>query len=387
MENKANTLSLSFNDKNVILIGTAHVSEESARQVARVIEEERPDTVCIELCKSRYDAMTKKDQWRETDLIKVIKEKKVFLLFSNLLLSSFQKRIGKKLGVRPGEEVLTAINCANSVGARIHLADRDIRVTLSRTWRLMGLKSKFKLLAQLLGSASELDDIKEQDIEKMKDTDVLEGILSEIGETLPAVRQVLIDERDQYLAHKIRSAPGKKIVAVVGAGHVPGIQANWERPIDIKALETIPPKGKTVSILKWSLPTLIIGLMIAGFFIGGKTGGTQMVKWWFLANGFFSGLGAVLALAHPLTILSAIIAAPITSLNPMIAAGWVAGMVEVFMGKPKVKDFEALPLDITSAKGFWRNRITRILLVVILTNLGSAVGTFIAIPFMLKVFT
>lgn len=387
MTNNDNKHRLAFKDKDIILLGTAHVSKESADLVARVIEEERPDTVCIELCEARYQAVTQKNKWQNTDLIKVIKEKKAFLLLSNLMLSSFQKKIGQKLGIKPGQEMLQAIETAKSVEAQIHLADRNIRTTLSRTWRLMGLWTKIKLLAQFVASiGGGIDDITEEDIEEMKKKDVLETLLSEIGQALPEVRSILIDERDQYLAEKIRTAPGKKIVAVVGAGHVPGIQKYWNKEIDIEALDQMPPKGRLSGILKWGIPALIIGLIVAGFFFAGSAGGVHMIKWWVLANAVFAGLGAAIALAHPLTVLSAIAAAPLTSLNPMIAAGWVSGLVETFLGKPKVRDFESLPEDIVSAKGFWSNKITKILLVVVFTNIGSSIGTFVALPMMIKVF-
>ncbi len=387
MTNNDNIHRLTFEDKEITLIGTAHVSRESADLVVKVIEEEKPDTVCVELCESRYKAIKQKNRWQNTDLIKVIREKKSFLLLSNLLLTSFQKKIGQKLGIKPGEEMIRAMDSADSVGAHIHLADRDIRITLSRTWRLMGLWTKMKLLAQLVTSMGEMDSIKEEDIEKMKDKDVLETLLSEIGKTLPELRRILIDERDKYLTEKIRSAPGKRIVAVVGAGHVPGIKRGWNEAIDLNALDELPPKGKLFSFLKWGIPALVVGLIVLGFFYAGASAGTHMIKWWVLANAVFAGLGAAIALAHPLTILSAIVASPITSLNPMIAAGWVAGLVETFIGKPKVKDFENLPADILSLKGFWKNKITRILLIVVFTNLGSSLGAFVAIPLMARVFT
>jgi len=377
---------LSTEDKEIILVGTAHVSTESADLVERVIEEEKPDTVAVELCQSRYQAMTDKNRWQETDLIKVIKEKKAFLLLSNLMLASFQKKIGKKLGIKPGEEMLRAINTAKDMEADIHLADRDVRTTLSRTWRLMGCWTKIKLLFQLITSMGDVEDIEKEDIEKLKEQDVLETLLSELGKTLPDLQRVLIDERDQYLAHKIRTAPGEKIVAVVGAGHIPGIKKYWEEPVDIAALEVIPPKGKWGGFLKWGIPTLVILLIILGFHMAGASAGADMIKWWVLANAVLAGLGAAVAMAHPLTVAAAFIASPITSLNPMVAAGWVAGLVQVFLVKPKVKDFQRLPEDIVSVKGFWKNKITRILLIVVLTNLGSSLGAFVAIPLMAKAF-
>ena len=385
MANNHNLTHLKFNEKEFILVGTAHVSKESARLAKSVIEEEKPDTVCVELCQSRFQAIRQKDRWQDTDIIKVIKEKNSFLLLSNLLLASFQKRIAKQFDVKPGEEMITAITTAESTGAQIHLADRDIRTTLSRTWRVMGFWSKIKLVFQLMLSLGQLDEIKEEDIEKMKQQDVLETLLAEVGKSLPALKSIVIDERDQYLAEKIRTAPGNKIVAVVGAGHIPGIQKYWDSDIDTRALEQLPPKGKLIGILKWLIPVAIVGLFIAGFFYGGTKAGTDMIIWWILANGILAGVGAIIALAHPVTILASILAAPLTSLNPMIAAGWVSGLVEAFSRKPKVKDLERLPEDILSVRGFWKNNVTRILLVVVFTNLGSSLGTFIAFPVIVKV--
>lgn len=374
-----------FENKEIILLGTAHVSKESAQLVKDVIEEEKPDTVCVELCESRYQAIRQKEMWQDTDIVKVIREKKSFLLLANLLLASFQKRIAKKLNIKPGQEMIQAIETGEAVGAKIHLADRDIRITLSRTWRTMGLWSKLKLFFQLILSIGEVDEISEEDIEKMKQKDVLETLLADVGKSLPVVKDILIDERDQYLAHKIRTAPGNKIVAVVGAGHVPGIKKYWNADVDIKTLDHLPVKGKTFGILKWIIPAAILLLLFSGFFYGGVNTGKDMIKWWILANGLLAGLGALIAFAHPLTILSSVLAAPLTSLNPMIAAGWVSGLVEAFSRKPKVKDIENLPEDILSIRGFWKNKVTRILLVVVFTNLGSALGTFVAIPLMWKV--
>ncbi|MBW2364859.1 MAG: TraB/GumN family protein [Deltaproteobacteria bacterium] len=376
---------LNYQDKEIILLGTAHVSKESVKLVIETINEEKPDTVCVELCESRFQSIRQKERWQDTDIIKVIKEKKSFLLLANLLLASFQKRIAKKLGINPGEEMLKAIETGEAVGAAIHLADRDIRTTLARTWRAMGFFGKIKLMFQILLSASEIEDIKEEDVEKMKQEDMLESLLSEIGKSLPALKKILIDERNEYLAYKIRTAPGDKILAVVGAGHVPGIKEHFNDNIDIQTLEEFPPKRKISGTLKWILPMAILALFVLGFFYGGSKAGTDMIMWWILANGFFAGLGAVIALAHPLTILSAIFAAPLTSLNPMIAAGWVAGLVEALSRKPKVRDLENLPEDILSFKGFWKNKVTRILLVVVFANIGSSIGTFIAFPFLLKV--
>ena len=377
---------LTAGDKEITLVGTAHVSRESVSLVRAVIEQETPETVAVELCPSRFQTIKQKDQWREMDIIKVIKEKKAFLLLANFMLASFQKRIAAKLNIKPGAEMIQAIESGEAAGATIHLADRDIRVALSRAWRTMGLWAKIKLLFQLILSLGEVEDIGEEDIENMKNQDVLESLLAELGQTMPVVKDILIDERDQYLCEKIRSAPGRKIVAVVGAGHVPGIKQYWEKEIRLDELDMLPKKGPLAGTLKWLLPGAILVLLAAGFYLGGKDAGTGMLTWWVMANGILAGLGALIALGHPLTVVSSVLAAPLTSLNPMIAAGWVSGLVEAFTRKPRVKDFEKLPQDILSVRGFWKNKVTKILLVVVFTNLGSAIGTFVAIPMMLRFF-
>jgi pheromone shutdown-related protein TraB len=375
---------LTFGDKEIVVVGTAHVSQQSVDLVKEVIETEKPDTVSVELCAGRYQTISQHDRWQEMDIIKVIKEKKSFLLLSNLILAAYQKKIASKLDVRPGQEMIQALESAGTAGAQIHLADRDIRITLARTWRQMGWWTRIKLIFQLVLSFGDLDDIKAEDVERMKQQDMLETILSEVGKSMPTLRHALIDERDLYLAAKIRSAPGNKVVAVVGAGHVPGILRNWNEPIALAPLETLPPKGRWGAIIKWLIPSLIAALMVYGFYMGGSKVGGGMLAWWIGANAVLAGIGALLALAHPLTILSSAVAAPLTSLNPMIAAGWVSGLVEAFSRKPKVRDFESLQSDIQSFKGFWRNKITRILLVVVFTNLGSTIGTFVAFPMMMR---
>jgi pheromone shutdown-related protein TraB len=371
--------------RTITLIGTAHVSQESADLVRRTIETEQPDTVCIELCESRLQSVRQKSRWQEMDIIKVVKEKKAFLLLSNLILASFQKRIADRMDIKPGQEMITAVEAAEAAGAQVWLADRDIRVTLSRTWRSMGLWDKIKLLYQLLMSLGEVDDLSQEDIERMKQEDVLNALLEEIGASQPVIREILIDERDRYLAQKIKEAPGAHIVAVVGAGHVPGIKRYWSSETDLAALEALPPKSRLASLIKWGLPAAILGLFVYGFYAGGSKAGSDMILWWVAANGLLAGAGALIAWGHPLTILSSVLSAPLTSLNPMIAAGWVSGLVETFSRKPKVRDFESLQDDIRSVRGFWTNKVTRILLVVVFTNLGSSIGTFVAFPMIVRV--
>lgn len=377
---------LSFRDREIILIGTAHVSRHSAQLVEKTILENNPDTVCVELCATRLGAIRDTDRWRNMDIIKIIREKKALMLFMNLVLASFQKKIADRFGIRPGQEMINAVEAAGKTGALIRPSDREIQTTLSRVWRGMGFWAKLKLLFSFVFSFGESDNIKEEDIERMKQEDILETLLSDVKKTHPIIERVLIDERDRYLAESIRTAPGEKILAVVGAAHVPGIKKyiTTDAPIDLSELDTIPKAGPFGKIMKWLVPGLILVLFATGFLMEGKSAGTDMIWIWVAANGIFAGLGALLALAHPYTILSAVLAAPLTSLNPMIAAGWVSGLVEAFARKPKVRDLEAIPQDITSVRGFWRNNVTRILLVVVFTNLGSSIGTMTAVPLMLK---
>ena len=382
--NRKNIHHLTIDGKEIILVGTAHVSRESAELVEEVIEEEKPDTVCVELCKSRYDAIKQKETWEKTDIFKIIKEKRTSQLLAQLLMASFQKRLAEKFGINPGEEMIRAINKAETTGAEVVLADRDIRITMTRTWRLMRFLSKLKIFGEILLSAFYSDDITEEDIEKLKEHDALELALQTVGKKVPEVKQTLIDERDQYMSHSITNAPGSKIVAVVGAGHVPGILNYIDKDVDLSDVTTIPPRGILGRVIGWGISFAVISLFIFGFFHAGTEASLNMIKWWFMINGILAGLGALVVLAHPITIAVSIAAAPFTSLNPMIAAGWVAGLTEVTLRKPQVKDFMSLREDIATLRGFWNNKITRLLLLVAFVNIGSAVGTFVAIPLMLR---
>lgn len=375
---------ISLEDREIVLVGTAHVSRESADLVERIIDRERPDTVCVELCRSRYEAITRKEEWEKTDLFQVIRKKQSAQLLAQLLMASFQKKLADRFGVRPGEEMLRAVARAEATGARVVLADRDIRTTMLRTWRKMRFTSRLRLAAEVPLSFLFSEEITKEDIENLKNRDALETALQAFGSKLPEIRETLIDERDRYIAHSVSHAPGKKIVAVAGAGHVPGILRYLGKDQDMEELERIPPRGRLGTIIGWAIPLGILALIIAGFFRSGTEAGLGMVKWWVLANGVLAALGALAAFAHPATIAASFAAAPFTSLNPMIAAGWVAGLVEASVRKPRVSDFVHLREDISSLRGFWRNKITRILLLVIFVNLGSVVGTFAAIPLMVR---
>jgi pheromone shutdown-related protein TraB len=372
-------------DKEIILIGTAHVSKNSAEEVKQIIEQEKPDSVAVELCNSRYQSMQDRDRWNKTDIAKVIKEKKSFLLLSNLILSSYQKRMAKQIGIQAGQEMIQAIESAKDNGAQLVLADRDIQVTFARIWGNLGFWGKLKLFFSLVLAIFSDEKITEEELDKLKSGDMLTSALSELSKSFPELKETLIDERDRYLAQKIKDAPGKKIVAVVGAGHVPGLKEAINEEQDLSALNKIPPKKKTGKIIGWTISILIISLIVATIIVN-RDAGIDQILTWILWNGSLSALGTLAAFGHPLSILTAFFIAPVSSLNPLLAAGWFAGLTEAFVRKPKVSDFENLSEDVNSFKGFWRNRVTRILLVVVFANIGSTVGTFIGGADVVRIF-
>lgn len=371
-----NITRIHVNGKEIILIGTAHVSKHSAEQVKDVIEAENPDSVCIELDEQRYQSIVDGNKWRDMDIFKVIKEKKATLLLMNLAISSFQKRIANQFDIKPGQEMIQGIESAEEIGADLVLADRDIQTTFSRIWGGIGFKGKATLLGSVIASIFNKEDITEEELEEMKSQDTINVMLHEFTENFPRLKTPLIDERDQYLAQKIKDAPGNKIIAVLGAAHVPGIQTEILKDHNLEKLSEKPPKSKWPKIIGWSIPALIIAL-IAYTFISNPTAGWQQAISWVLWNGSLSAIGTAIAFGHPLAIISAFIAAPITSLNPLLAAGWFAGIVQAYFRRPHVADFERLSDDVTSLKGFWNNKVTRILLVVLLANIGSSIGTFV----------
>ncbi len=367
---------LMIDQREIILIGTAHVSKLSADEVKEVIETEQPDTVCVELCQSRYQSITDTDRWKNTDIIKIIREKKALLLLANLALSSYQKRLAKKFGIQPGQEMIQGIKSAEETGAELCLADRDIQVTMLRLWRSISFWGKLKLFFQLLLGIFYDEELTEEEMEKMKSKDMLSAALDELSRSFPQLKAIIIDERDRFLAQKIKTAPGNKVVAVLGAGHIPGIKEEINNDHDLDQLSKVLPPPRVTKFIAWSIPVLIIALIISTFSVDRATGIEQIVTW-VLWNGSLGMVGALIALAHPLAILTALLAAPISSLSPLLAAGWFAGLTEALVRKPNVNDFESLAEDVHSLKGFWRNKVTRVLLVVVLVNLGSTAGTII----------
>jgi len=368
---------LELEDREIYLVGTAHVSPQSVRDTRQTIEAIDPDTICVELCRARYENLQNQASWRKLDIFQVLREGKAALLLSSFLMHSFQRRIAQRFGIEPGAEMREAIAGARERGARLVLIDRDIQISLKRTWRSLGFGQRMKVMTQLTGSIFVGDDLKEEDIEKLRDGENLTDLMSALAEALPSVKGTLIDERDAWMAEELRKKAGPRTVAVVGAGHLPGIRSVAGSPCDLEELERVPDPPLWPRIVKWALPLLIVALFAYGFLRGDTEQTVQSLYVWILVNGGLAALGAAIALAHPLTILAAFAAAPLTSLNPMLAAGWVAGVVQALLRRPLVADLENLGDSLGSVGGFWRNRLTRVLLVVALCNLGSVLGTYI----------
>jgi pheromone shutdown-related protein TraB len=373
-------------DREIVLVGTAHVSRESIEEVSRTIREERPDMVCVELDQGRYDAISKKENWERLNVAKVFREGKGFLLMANLVLAGFQRRLGKELGVEPGEEMKTALETAEKLGIAWALCDREVQITLRRAWSICGLWSKSKLMASLVSGAFVTEKLSEAEIENLKKRSELDGMMDELARYLPAVKKTLIDERDRYLAAKIWAAGGKKVIAVVGAGHMAGLTSHLEKisageeSSDVEALNQIPPPGLFSRVVPWILPALIAFLIGYGAYRLGFGESFSMLRRWLLWNGSLAALGTVLALGHPLSVLVSFVGAPIATVNPFIGVGLFAGLTEATIRKPRVRDASSINEDIGSIKGIYGNRITKALLVFLLSSIGGMVGNIISIP-------
>lgn len=370
---------LNIDGREFILVGTAHVSKKSADLVREVIEKEKPDTVCVELDEKRFKALSEQKKWESLDLKTVIKEKQLSTLMINILLASYQKRMGEKLGVSPGAELLEATKVAKENNLPIELCDRDVRITLRRAWKSMSFWQKLKFMSSGIFSVFDKEEITEEKLTEIKEKDTLNELMSELGKAMPVLKRVLIDERDSYLAQKMKAASGKKIVSIVGAGHVDGmvklLEAGTE--IDLSEVEKIPKAGSWFKIFGYGLPAVILGaIAYIGYSKGLGEAGDNLI-FWILANGIPSAIGALAALGHPLTILSAFLGAPITSLSPVIGAGYVAAFVQVYFAPPTVKEFQTVIDEIAEFKNWWSNKLLRVLLVFILSGLGSALGTYV----------
>ena len=374
---ESNVTKLTYQDKEIILIATAHVSRESAELVKQVIEEERPDSVCVELDEGRYESIQNPKAWEETDITKIIKSKKIGFLIANLILSSYQKKMAEKLEVPVGGEMIQGIESAKEVGASLVLADRSIQTTFLRIWRKLSFWEKIKLLTSFLFSSEEDTEISDKDLQELLKEDMLESAMAGMREQFPKIGEILISERDMYLASKIKEAPGRKVVAVLGGAHVPGIKKEIYKTQDIESISVVPPKSLFSKVAGWIIPAIITGLLVYSFIVNIESG-LQQLSTWVLWTGALAALFTAVSLGHPLSILTAFVSAPITTLHPLLACGWFAGLTEATIKKPTVQDIQNIQTDIFSFKGVFKNRFLKTILIVIMANIGASIGTFIA---------
>jgi pheromone shutdown-related protein TraB len=366
------------------LVGTAHVSEESIKDVETVIEKVKPDTVCVELCEARYQALVDNTRWKNLNIFNVIREGKTLFLLANLAIGAYQRRLGAQLGIKPGAELLAGVHKAEEVGAELALIDRDIHATLKRTWANLGFFRKLQLVGGVFESLFHRDNsLDAAEIERLKESANLSAMLKEFSEALPEVKVPLIDERDQYLMSSIESTEGATVVAVVGAAHVPGMQDWFNRPVDRNALSKIPKPSMAWKLVKYIIPLALLVSFYFGYQKNAGHGLEAMLTAWILPNSIFCGLMILLAGGKLLTVLSGIIASPITSLTPLIGAGIVAGLIEAWLRKPTVEDCERINEDVQSFKGFYKNPFTRVLLVVFAATIGSSLGAWLGLGWVL----
>jgi len=369
------------------LLGTAHVSAESAADVRALIRSGEFDAVAIELCDSRHHSLMNPDALGEQDLFQIFRQGKAGMVAASLALGAFQQRVAEQSGIEPGAEMRAALEESRDADLPLLLIDRDVGITLKRIYHNVPWWQRFSLFSGLLGSVLSRQQVSAEEIERLKEGDVLESTFSEFAAESASLYEPLISERDRYMVLRLAedAAPGRyrSVLVVVGAGHMKGMAEHLEQPLpeaphpEREALEATPPPSKVWKALPWAITALVL----TGFAIGFSRNtelGWQLVVEWFLINGVLSGAATLVALAHPLTVAATFVAAPLTSLNPTVGAGFVAAGVELWLRKPKVRDFSTLRHDVTELKGWWRNRVSRTLLVFLTATLGSAAGTWIA---------
>ncbi|MEK6958417.1 MAG: TraB/GumN family protein [archaeon] len=376
---------IKLKEKELILVGTAHISKESIDLVNKTIEEEVPDIIGVELDHERLQQLLSGKKWGETNIVEIVQTGKTYLFLLNVLLSNLQKQLGAQVGVQPGAEMLAALKKAQEKKVPVQLLDRNIRITLKRAFNEMSFIEKAKLAGGILGGFFGVGEkITIEKIEELKQEDLLNKLMKELGKQMPSIKKVLVDERDDYIAEMIKNSPGKKIVAVVGAGHLDGIVdcIKNNKKVDLAKLNTTPKKSNVFKYIGYLIPAIFIAFLAYGLYVKGIDTTLNLLIAWILVTGFFSALGALLARAHPLSILVAFIAAPLTTLHPALAAGWFSALVETRFNPPRVMDFEALS-NVSSIKGFYSNKVTHILIVAALTNVGATIGVIIALPYII----
>jgi len=369
------------------LLGTAHVSAESAADVRALVRSGDFDAVAIELCDARHHSLTHPDAMGEQDLFQIFRQGKAGMVAASLALGAFQQRVAEQSGIEPGAEMRAALEESQKAELPLLLIDREVGVTLKRIYHNVPWWQRFALFSGLLGSVMSRQQVSSEEIERLKEGDVLESTFREFAAESQALYTPLISERDRYMVLRLaeEAEPGRyrNVLVVIGAGHMAGMAEQLAQPLpgdpaaERASLEHTPPP----SPLWRALPWVITLLVLTGFAIGFSRNtqlGWQLVTEWFLINGVLSAGATLAALAHPITVAATFVAAPLTSLNPTIGAGFVAAGVELWMRKPKVRDFSRLRHDVTELKGWWRNRVSRTLLVFLTATIGSAAGTWIA---------
>ena len=375
----ASVTTLVRGDTTYYVVGTAHVSQRSVDDVKTVIDTVHPDVVCVELDQARYDALTKDSAFRDLDVFKVVREGRTLYLLAHLALSAYQRRIGKSLGVQPGAELVTATKTAAKRGIPVELIDRDINITLKRTWRNLGLWRRATLLFSLLGTddgGEAGEPVTADTVEEMKEQKALSEMLAELGKQVPEIKGPLVDERDQYLASKMRDvgAGKRSVVAVVGAAHVPGITVQIDQPIDRAKLEVIPPPALWWRIAKWVVPLAFLGILIWLASVNDAASFAKTMLAWIIPTSAGAGLATLVAGGSPFSVLAAMLASPIARVYPLVRTGIVVGVVEAWRRKPSVADCERLPEDTQTVRGFFKNPVTRILIIAVASGLGALLG-------------
>lgn len=379
-------LDIQRGDQSLTLLGTAHVSRASAEAVKHLLASGEYDAVAIELCPSRHNAMVDPDQLARMDLFQVLRQGKASMVSASLALGAYQQRLAEQFGIEPGAEMRAAIDAAQRSRLPVWLIDREVGVTLKRVYRSVPWWRRTALIAGLAGSLFNREQVTEAEIERLKEGDLLETTFSQFADQAHDLYVPLIEERDRYMAarlvQELEGGEAKHVLAVIGAGHLKGVGAylaheEKDPAAVIAELDRVPPPAWWPRVLPW----IIVALVLSGFAIGFSRSpelGLSLLADWVLINGSLAAIGALLATGHPLTILTAFVAAPLTSLNPMVGVGMIAAAVEAFLRRPAVSDFACLRRDTTRLRGWWHNRVTRVLLVFMLSSLGSAAGTYLA---------
>lgn len=390
---RAHVTTLSYQGRTIHILGTAHVSKKSVEEVESLVDAVKPDTICVELCASRLAALSDVERWKKLDLFAVFKEGKSLFLLANLAVGAYQRRLGQELGVMPGQELLTGVEAARRTGAELVLADREVNITLKRTWGRLSFWKKSQLLSAILASLfersakSDTEAVTAQTIEDLKDKANLSNMMEDFAKALPEVKAPLIDERDLYLISNVREAPGETVVAVVGAGHVAGMARHLDTPVDRAALDELPQPKWWSGLLKWLIPAILVGTFIYGIYDTEGRSFSDMLLAWVLPTALASGVATLLVGGRWQSVLTALVSSPITTIHPLVASGMIVGPVEAWARRPTVHDLENIHRDVQSLRGFFKNPFTRTLIVTVAATLGSAIGAWIGLSLVISIAT